>query len=402
MEHTLRANGAGTVRRRPLLAGAAGRRERPPRGRGAGVNAAAGAPEPLRIANCSGFFGDRLSAAREMVEGGPIDVLTGDWLAELTMYILHKTRERSGGYARTFLRELEDVLPACVERGITVVSNAGGLDPEGLAAAVRELARRQGLEVRVASVSGDDITPRLAELRAAGEAFVNLDTGEPLPAGGRGRDGQCVPARPPDRRRAGRRGAGGGDGPGHRRRARRRAGAARLRVGRHRPRRHRRRRGGGPCHRVRRAVLRRQLRLLRGGAAPGADRLPHRGDARRRLVGHHQAPGHGRRGDGRDGDGAAALRDREPALPQPRRGGPLRHHRADAGRARPGAHRGRARGGAPAHAESHGQPRRGLAQFHDARADRRRRWPTRPASPPTPCGPASPVAVAPSPSPTSS
>ena len=84
----------------------------------------------LRIANCSGFFGDRLSAAREMVEGGPIDVLTGDWLAELTMYILHKTRERSGGYARTFLRELEEVLPTCVERGITVVSNAGGLHPE--------------------------------------------------------------------------------------------------------------------------------------------------------------------------------------------------------------------------------------------------------------------------------
>ena len=135
----------------------------------------------VRIANCSGFFGDRLSAAREMVDGGPIDVLTGDWLAELTMYILHKTRQRSGGYARTFLRELEDVLPACVERGITVVANAGGLDPEGLADAVRELARRQGVEVRVASVSGDDITSRIAELRASGERFVNLDTAEALP-----------------------------------------------------------------------------------------------------------------------------------------------------------------------------------------------------------------------------
>ena len=137
----------------------------------------------LRVANCSGFFGDRLSAARDMVEGGPIDVLTGDWLAELTMYILHKTRDRSGGYARTFLRQLEEVLPTCVERGITVVSNAGGLHPEALAAAVGELARRQGVTVRVASVSGDDITPRLAELRAAGEQFRNLDTGEPLPAG---------------------------------------------------------------------------------------------------------------------------------------------------------------------------------------------------------------------------
>jgi hypothetical protein len=140
-------------------------------------------PAVLRVANCSGFFGDRLSAAREMVEGGPIDVLTGDWLAELTMYILHKTRERSGGYARTFLRQMEEVLPSCLERGITVVSNAGGLHPEALAAAVGELARRQGLEVRVASVSGDDITSRLDELRTDGEAFVNLDTGEPLPAG---------------------------------------------------------------------------------------------------------------------------------------------------------------------------------------------------------------------------
>ena len=134
----------------------------------------------LRVANCSGFFGDRLSAAREMVEGGPIDVLTGDWLAELTMYILHKTRERSGGYARTFLRQLEDVLPTCLERGITVVSNAGGLNPEGLADAVRELARRQGVEVSVASVSGDDITARVPELLAAGIPFLNLDTGEPL------------------------------------------------------------------------------------------------------------------------------------------------------------------------------------------------------------------------------
>jgi hypothetical protein len=136
----------------------------------------------LRIGNCSGFFGDRLTAAREMVEGGPIDVLTGDWLAELTMYILHETRQRSGGYAHTFLRQLEDVLPTCIERGITIVSNAGGLDPEALADAVRELARRQGVDVAVASVAGDDIAGRIDELRRGGERFVNLDTGEPLPA----------------------------------------------------------------------------------------------------------------------------------------------------------------------------------------------------------------------------
>jgi hypothetical protein len=140
-------------------------------------------PGLLRIANCSGFFGDRVEAAREMVEGGPIDVLTGDWLAELTMYILHKTRERSGGYARTFLRQLEDVLPTCLERGITIVSNAGGLNPQGLADAVRELARRQGVEVSVASVSGDDITDRVPELLAQGHPFENMDTGERLSAG---------------------------------------------------------------------------------------------------------------------------------------------------------------------------------------------------------------------------
>ncbi len=139
----------------------------------------------LRIANCSGFYGDRLSAAREMVEGGPIDVLTGDWLAELTMYILHKTRERSGGagYARTFLRQMEEVLPTCAERGIRVVSNAGGLDPTGLAAAVTELADRQGVRMKVAAVTGDDIGSRMAELAGAGERFTNMDTGEDLPPG---------------------------------------------------------------------------------------------------------------------------------------------------------------------------------------------------------------------------
>jgi hypothetical protein len=140
-------------------------------------------PGLLRVANCSGFYGDRLSAAREMVEGGPIDVLTGDWLAELTMFILHKTRERQGGYARSFLRQLDEVLPACLERGITIVSNAGGLNPEGLADAVLELARRHGVEVSVASVSGDDITGRVPGLQQAGEPFTNLDTGEPLPSG---------------------------------------------------------------------------------------------------------------------------------------------------------------------------------------------------------------------------
>jgi hypothetical protein len=86
---------------------------------------------PVRIANCSGFYGDRISAAKEMVEGGPIDVLTGDWLAELTMLILHKQRARNAelGYAGTFLTQMEQVLGTCLDRGIRVVTNAGGLDP---------------------------------------------------------------------------------------------------------------------------------------------------------------------------------------------------------------------------------------------------------------------------------
>jgi Acyclic terpene utilisation family protein AtuA len=137
-------------------------------------------PSALRVANCSGFFGDRLAAAQEMIDGGPIDVLTGDWLAELTMFILHKTRAKSGGYARTFLKQLEMVLGPCVDRGITIVSNAGGLDPVACAEAVSELARTLGLDVVVASVAGDDITDRMADLMAAGERFTNLDTNADL------------------------------------------------------------------------------------------------------------------------------------------------------------------------------------------------------------------------------
>ena len=135
----------------------------------------------VRIANCSGFFGDRLAAAREMVDGGPIDVLTGDWLAELTMLILARQRMKHGagaGYARTFTTQMEQVLGACLERGIKVVSNAGGLDPQGCADAVRAAAEQAGLSPRIAVVTGDDLMPRLDELAAAGEALVNLDTGE--------------------------------------------------------------------------------------------------------------------------------------------------------------------------------------------------------------------------------
>ncbi|MEU4237709.1 acyclic terpene utilization AtuA family protein [Actinoplanes sp. NPDC026619] len=116
----------------------------------------------LRIGNCSGFYGDRLSAMREMLEGGDLDVLTGDYLAELTMLIL--ARDRAGdpatGYARTFLTQLRDCLDLALEKGVRIVANAGGVNPEGLAAAIRQL----GLPAKIAWVRGDDLTARAAEL----------------------------------------------------------------------------------------------------------------------------------------------------------------------------------------------------------------------------------------------
>jgi hypothetical protein len=122
--------------------------------------------QPLRIANASGFYGDRFSAMREMLAGGPIDVLTGDYLAELTMLILGRDRSKdpSRGYARTFLRQLEDNLGLARDLGVKIVANAGGLNPAGLARAVRELADRLGLDLAVAHVEGDDLLPRAAEL----------------------------------------------------------------------------------------------------------------------------------------------------------------------------------------------------------------------------------------------
>ncbi len=138
--------------------------------------------DPIRIANCSGFYGDRLAAAREMVDGGPIDCLTGDWLAELTMLILAKNmrRDPASGYARTFVAQMEQVMGDCLDRGIKVVSNAGGLSPRGCADAVAEVADKLGLDPVIAYVEGDNLVPRLEELRSAGVELSHLETGEPL------------------------------------------------------------------------------------------------------------------------------------------------------------------------------------------------------------------------------
>ncbi|MFI8997099.1 acyclic terpene utilization AtuA family protein [Streptomyces sp. NPDC053542] len=117
---------------------------------------------PLRVGNASGFYGDRFSALEEMLTGGPLDILTGDYLAELTMLILGRDRlkDPGRGYAKTFLRQLETCLGLAAERGVRIVTNAGGLNPAGLADAVRELADKVGVPVRVAHVEGDDLLAR--------------------------------------------------------------------------------------------------------------------------------------------------------------------------------------------------------------------------------------------------
>lgn len=116
----------------------------------------------VRIGNCSGFYGDRLSAMREMLAGGELDYLTGDYLAELTMLILGRDRMKNPdrGYAKTFLRQLEDCLGMATDHGVRIVANAGGLNPAGLADAVRALADKLGVAITVAHVEGDDLLGR--------------------------------------------------------------------------------------------------------------------------------------------------------------------------------------------------------------------------------------------------
>ena len=138
----------------------------------------------VRIAAGQGFWGDWLEAPRRQVEGGPIDYLMLDYLAEVTMSILQKQKERDPamGYARDFLGAIESVLPAITERGVRVIANAGGVNPPACAAAVRSLAAKHGAEasVKVGVVTGDDLLPRLDELLDGGHALENMDTGESL------------------------------------------------------------------------------------------------------------------------------------------------------------------------------------------------------------------------------
>lgn len=133
----------------------------------------------IRIGNCSGFYGDRLSAMREMLEGGVLDYLTGDYLAELTMLILGRDqlKDPGRGYARTFLRQAEDCLGRALDQRVRLVVNAGGLNPAGLAAALGEVARGQGLSPTIAWVDGDNLMPRAAELGFDGALTANAYLG---------------------------------------------------------------------------------------------------------------------------------------------------------------------------------------------------------------------------------
>ncbi|MEE9373032.1 MAG: acyclic terpene utilization AtuA family protein [Saprospiraceae bacterium] len=129
------------------------------------------------IANMSGFYGDRFSAAKEMVEGGPIDYLTGDYLAELTMAILYKAKVKrpETGYAVSFLKQMEGIMGTCLDKSIRVIVNAGGLNPSGLAAALKSVAKLLKVHPSIAYIEGDDLMPRLSDLQKAGASLKHLE-----------------------------------------------------------------------------------------------------------------------------------------------------------------------------------------------------------------------------------
>ena len=137
------------------------------------------ANKKLIVANCSGFFGDRFSAAQEMIQGGPIHFLTGDYLAELTMAILLRKqfKDPNAGYVTTFLKQMEVVMGECLDRGIRVVSNAGGLNPASLASELQKMADRLGLHPKIAYIEGDNLMQRLQDLQDQGEPFIHMDKG---------------------------------------------------------------------------------------------------------------------------------------------------------------------------------------------------------------------------------
>ncbi len=145
---------------------------------------AVGMKSIVRVAAGQGFWGDWLDAPRRQVEGGPIDYLMLDYLAEVTMSILQKQKERDPrmGYARDFIGAMDSVMPAVADRGVKVIANAGGVNPPACADAVRDAARARGVatKVKIGVVTGDDLLPRLDELLDAGHKFANMETGAAL------------------------------------------------------------------------------------------------------------------------------------------------------------------------------------------------------------------------------
>ncbi len=142
------------------------------------------ARRPLRLANFSGYLGDRFTALAEVLDGDPVDVLTADYLAEITLAGLAAVHARDGrkGYVDSFIAQIRPRLAQIAERGVKVVTNAGGFHPEALAAHLRGLIAEAGLDLTVAHVEGDNLLARLPEIRAAGHALAHMDTGEPLAA----------------------------------------------------------------------------------------------------------------------------------------------------------------------------------------------------------------------------
>ena len=143
--------------------------------------------EVIKIANCSGYYGDKLSAAKELVEGGPIDVLTGDYLAELTMTILFNQKMQRGedkGYVGTFLKQVKDVAESCKNKNIKIVTNAGGLNPSSMALEIEAILGELKIDLKVAYIDGDDLMPRLGDLNDQGEVFKNIDKNIPLAESG--------------------------------------------------------------------------------------------------------------------------------------------------------------------------------------------------------------------------
>jgi Acyclic terpene utilisation family protein AtuA len=143
-------------------------------------------PEILKVANCSGYLGDRLLAAKELVDGGQIHVLTGDYLAELTMALLFRMKMKAPekGYATVFLKQMNDVMGPCLDKNIKIVANAGGLNPKGLAVELENIAKELGIRPKIAYIEGDDLLPRIADLQEQGEKFLHLDRGVSLKSAG--------------------------------------------------------------------------------------------------------------------------------------------------------------------------------------------------------------------------